>query len=208
VSKAGNNEQFDADILQCKVDILRARDIIPLHNPPTPKKPEIQNSTRDTAQSTNEDRSSIALPQVETQTAKEPAPLPPERINHTDTAKQPAIEQGPSSRNITPEVQAKPINPSQDTTAKSGGDGQEKPEIPSFDLAEDIMAEQRKITAIRRKAPDKKTEAQRLKPEVQPVDHIIEEPKPALSEQEKIIAEIVARDIERLCRGDYSADSE
>jgi hypothetical protein len=78
--------------------------------------------------------------------------------------------------------------------------------IPSFDLAEEIMAEQRKITAIRRKAPGQKTEAQRLKPETQIVDHIIEQPKPLLSEQEKIIAEIVARDIERLCRGDYSSE--
>jgi hypothetical protein len=80
-------------------------------------------------------------------------------------------------------------------------------EMPSFDLAEEIMAEQRKITAIKRRPPGAKTDVQRLKPEVQPVDHIIEEPKPALSKQNKIIAEIVAKDIERLCRGDYSVNS-
>jgi hypothetical protein len=159
VNKAGNSEQFDTDILQCKVDILRARNITPLHNDTTPKNPEIQNSTDAAEISTHKN----ALPQVpiETIPAKETAPLP----------------------------------------------RQEKTEIPSFDLAEEIMAEQRRITAIRRKAPGVKTEVQRLKPEVQPVDHIIEEPKPALSEQEKIIAEIVAKDIERLCRGDYSANN-
>ncbi len=72
-----------------------------------------------------------------------------------------------------------------------------KHEIPKFDLAEEIMAEQRRITAIRRKAPGKKTEAQRPQPQAQPVGYTTEKP---LSEQEKIIAEIVARDIEKLCR--------
>ena len=81
---------------------------------------------------------------------------------------------------------------------------QEKTVIPSFDLAEEIMAEQRKITAIRRKAPGKKIEAQKEKPEAEPTDYTIEQPMPAQSDQEQIITEIVARDIERLCRGDTS----
>jgi hypothetical protein len=83
---------------------------------------------------------------------------------------------------------------------------EETPEIPFFDLADEIMAEQRKITAIRRRAPGQKIEAQGLKPETQIVDHSIEQRKPLLSEQEKIIAEIVARDIERLCRGNYTGE--
>lgn len=180
MSNAGNSEQFDADILQCKLDILRARDIIPgtpkrdkgrlappPHNDTAQKAPATQNSSRETTQSsdaaeisTHKDTNSKPK---ETQPLKETAPLP-----------RPVVS----------------IN------EKEGAETlQEKSEIPSFDLAEEIMAEQRKITAIRRKAPGKKTEAQ-------PVD--IEQP---LSEQEKIIAEIVARDIERLCRGDYSANS-
>lgn len=180
MSKAGSNEQFDTDMLQCKVDILRARNIIPPHNDTTQKEPATQDSTIETAQSpdaaeisTHKNTSSIP---IETQPLKEPAPLP-----------RPAV-------NVNKKEEAETL--------------QEKPEIPSFDLAEDIMAEQRKITAIRRRAPGQKAEAQRLKPEVQSVDHIIEEPKPAPSEQEKIIAEIVAKDIERLCRGDYSANNE
>lgn len=181
MSNAGGSGQIvDTDILRCKVDILRARNIIPLHDNTTQKNPETQDGTIETHQSsdaakisTHKDTSSIP---IETIPAKETAPLP-----------RPVVG----------------VNKKEEAETR-----QEEPEIPSFDLAEEIMAEQRRITAIRRKAPGGKTEVQRLKPEVQPVDHIIEEPKPTLSEQEKIIAEIVARDIERLCRGDYSANNE
>ena len=178
MNKAGNNEQFDTDILHCKVDILRARNIIPPHDNTTQKNPVTQNITGETAQSSDAAeistyKDTISIP-IETIPAKETAPLP-----------RPAV-----SMNKKEEVET----------------SEETPEIPSFDLADEIMAEQRRITAIRRKAPGQKTEAQRLKPETQIVDHIIEQPKPLLSEQEKIIAEIVARDIERLCRGDYSGE--
>jgi hypothetical protein len=183
VSKAGSDKQIDIDILQCKVDILRARDIIPPHDNTTQKNPATQNSTIETAQpsdaaeiSTYEDTSSIP---IETIPAKETTPLPRSVVS---------------------------VNKKEKAETLQAPKGQEKGEIPSFDLAEEIMAEQRKITAIRRKAPGQKTEAQRLKPETQIVDHIIEQPKPLLSEQEKIITEIVARDIERLCRGDYSSE--
>ena len=83
-----------------------------------------------------------------------------------------------------------------------------KGEIPRFDLAEDIMAEQRKISAIRRKAPGKKNEAQKAEKEVEPVGYAVGWSTPAEPYQQQIITEIVARDIERLCRGNYSADSE
>lgn len=143
VSKANNNEQIDADILQCKADILRARDIIP-GEPPYKKKtrqePKLQKTGEDTA--------------------------------------------GP---------------------ADAASTQKEKTEIPRFDLAEAIMAEQRKITAIRRKAPGKKNETEER--EAEPISHTIEQAIPTLSEQEQIVAEIVARDIEKMCRGDYSADS-
>jgi hypothetical protein len=236
VSKAGSNEQFDfdTDMLQCKVDILRAHNIIPSTPPPhneTPQKnPATQNPIRDALRhsntettqssdaaeiSTHKDTSSIPIapPRVETQpassaTGKETAPLPTKGINHTDTAKTPELEQGPSGRENTPKVQADQIKPNKDTAAKSGNNEQEKPEIPSFDLAEDIMAEQRKITAIRRKAPGKKIEAQQSEHQAQPADNTIEQPTQAMSEREKIIAEIVARDIERLYGGDYSANNE
>ncbi len=91
-------------------------------------------------------------------------------------------------------------------------------EIPKFDLAEQIMAEQRKITAIRRKAPGKtkrlpsqdgaagkKTKAPDLQSQAQLTGYTIKPPPPTLSEQEQIIAEIVARDIEIFCRCDTSS---
>jgi hypothetical protein len=171
VSKAGSNKQIEIDILQCKVDILRARNIIPLHDNTTQKNPVTQNDSDAVEISTHKNTNSIP---IETIPAKKTAPLP-----------RPAVRMNEKEEAETSE---------------------ETPEIPSFDLAEEIMAEQRRITAIRRKAPGQKTEAQRLKPETQIVDHIIEQPKPLLSEQEKIIAEIVARDIERLCRGNYSSE--
>lgn len=170
MDKAENNEQFDTDILQCRADILRARNIIP--DDTTLKNLETQNSTAETTQSSH--KSTSAIP-IEETPAKETPPLPRSVMNAGKKEKAATL--------------------------------QETSEIPSFDLAEEIMAEQRKITAMKRKAPGQKTEAQRLKPEAQIDDHSIEQPKPVLlSEQEKIIAEIVERDIERLCRGDDSSE--
>jgi hypothetical protein len=105
---------------------------------------------------------------------------------------------------------------------------QERSEIPKFDLAEQILAEQRKITAIRRKAPGKsqrlpslapavtrvqaqdgaagkKPKAPDRQPQAQSTDYAIKQPPSILSEQEQIIAEIVARDIEKLYRRDTSS---
>lgn len=76
-------------------------------------------------------------------------------------------------------------------------------EIPKFDLAEQIMAEQRKITAIRRKAPGQKTKTPDHRPTIVSTNYDVEPPR-ELSEKELIIAEIVTRDIEKLYRGDSS----
>ena len=75
----------------------------------------------------------------------------------------------------------------------------EKPEIPTFDLAEDIMAAQRKITAVRRKAPTPKTENLHQPIRASIIGHTIERPMSVTSQQEQIISDIVRRDIERLC---------
>lgn len=68
-------------------------------------------------------------------------------------------------------------------------------EIPKFDLAEKILAEQRKITAIRRKAPGQQHEAEST-------DYVTKWSRPVLSEQRQIITEIVERDIKTLRDGD------
>ena len=66
-------------------------------------------------------------------------------------------------------------------------------QVPRFDLAEDIMAEQRRLIALRRKGPQK-SEAH-----VQGQSHGWQS-----GDQQQIITEIVARDIEKMCLGDYS----
>lgn len=90
-------------------------------------------------------------------------------------------------------------------------------EIPKFNLAEQILAEQRKVAAIRRKGPGKKAKIPKQQPKAEPEPVLQEDrkmaaqstgytinPPPILSEQEQIIAEIVARDIEKLYGGDIS----
>ena len=78
-------------------------------------------------------------------------------------------------------------------------------EIPKFDLAEQIMAEQRKVTAIRRKAPGKKTKTPDRQPRIQSTGYAFKQPAQTLPEKGLIIAEIVARDIEKLYQGDSSS---
>jgi len=175
VDKDRSSEQTDADILRCRADILRARDVMPPYDEKARESTDSQYTDKDTNRS-----AAIA----ETPTANPPkvcedaAPIPIETVEHK-TAESPMV----TTVNHEPAVTNQ----------------HEKHEIPKFDLAEEIMAEQRRITAIKRKAPGKKTEAQRSEPQAQPVGYTTEQP---LSEQEKIIAEIVARDIEKLCRGD------
>lgn len=76
--------------------------------------------------------------------------------------------------------------------------GHEASEIPQFDLAEQIMAEQRKVAATRRKGPAKRVDAakqEKFEPIVPAVEMFC-----VSSDEEKVIAEIVARDIQQLCR--------
>ena len=70
-------------------------------------------------------------------------------------------------------------------------------EIPKFDLAEQILAEQRKINAIRRTGPAKKAETPKQQLKAESISYTTQ-PPPILSEQEQIIAEIVSRDIKKL----------
>jgi hypothetical protein len=80
--------------------------------------------------------------------------------------------------------------------ARQGG------EIPTFDLGQQILAEQRKVAAIKRKGPGMRGTAPAKIPQEQPASDTDGRPGAELSEQDQIIAEIVARDIGRLCRGD------
>ncbi len=158
MNNADSNEQFDADNVQGKADVLRARDVIP----GSPKRDEGRLGT----------------------------PVP-----YGNIARQEPVSQEP--------VKNMPIPPAE--VKRSLGTEQQKSEIPKFNLADEIMAEHRRITAIRRKAPGEKGEAQKPEREDESAGNIIRQPSPALSEQEQIISEIVARDIERLCRSSSSS---
>ncbi len=71
-------------------------------------------------------------------------------------------------------------------------------EIPAFDLAENVLAEHRQMAARRRKAPGQ-TEFE-IRPErPAAVTHVVEPPSQGLRELQHVVAEIVARDIQRLC---------
>ena len=74
-------------------------------------------------------------------------------------------------------------------------------EIPTFNLAESILARQRRITAGRRKkrspAAIKKDDGQTTAVPM----YIDELSAQEQAELQQIVAEIVARDIQRLCRG-------
>ena len=102
-----------------------------------------------------------------------------------EKASQPAVKKEP----LVSELSAKREDAMQETS-----------EIPKFDLAKQIMAEQRKITAIKRKGPDKMTRPPQKQHPAESIGRNVL-PRPILSEPGQIIAEIVARDIENLCIG-------
>ena len=75
---------------------------------------------------------------------------------------------------------------------------EERNGIPKFDLAEQIMAEQRKSASVRRKGPVKRVRPPMQPRKIEPISHAIRL-QPVSLGQEHVVAEIVARDIERLC---------
>jgi hypothetical protein len=82
-------------------------------------------------------------------------------------------------------------------------------EIPSYDLAENILAEQRQAAGRRRRGPGEgggtKTDDRRQTTEggavLRSLSSVLRDPAAQdLLELQRVVAEIVARDIERLCR--------
>lgn len=74
-------------------------------------------------------------------------------------------------------------------------------EIPAYDLAENILAEQRRAATRRRRGPGK-TGGEPVAPSftTRPKTFVGELSSRDLLELQQVVAEIVARDIERLCR--------
>lgn len=87
------------------------------------------------------------------------------------------------------------------TDAAGGLPPVEAEEIPIYDLAENILAEQRRVAGRRRRGPGRPEErpvvsSRHRSLEFSALDLGVQD----LREVQRIIAEIVARDIERLCR--------
>ena len=73
--------------------------------------------------------------------------------------------------------------------------------VPRYDLAETILAEQRRVAAGRRRAPGRSVEEPTLTSgDARSRISIAEPSVQDLTELQRIVTEIVARDIERLCR--------
>jgi hypothetical protein len=140
-----------------------------------------------------------AGPSPDTQQSDQKVPPPP-----AVPSQSPEQRAAPSSVDL-PQPGPKPAS---NTAASPLKAEQSKSEVPRFDLAEKIMAEQRRITAVRRKGPGQTEETQEQEREAEPGVGIKEQVPIGLSEEKQIIAEIVARDIERFCRGRISSISD
>ncbi len=94
-------------------------------------------------------------------------------------------------------------------SVSSDGGGVSNTDIPRFNLADDIMAEHRKLTAGRRKGPGTSSRPEPIP--VKPPSEPVPDRKPILSRYgfsngfktsgDPIIADIVSKDIDRMCRG-------
>jgi hypothetical protein len=113
-----------------------------------------------------------------------------------------------SHEQITPSKEHKPHNVAE--KAKNTEPVSTEPEnaaphktvIPKFDLARQIMSEQRKAVSIKRISPDKKEKTENHKHKIRPINHVVK-PLPMLQYQEQIITEIVQRDIQKLKMRQY-----
>jgi hypothetical protein len=121
----------------------------------------------------------------------------------------------PASTGKPDVLRAKDIIPGGRGTAKSPGidDSASRVDIPQFDLAADIMAEQRRLTAIHRKGPGDPAPVPFTGKQVSSDSALVSRRSETRqvffrgisAGYDPVIAEIVARDIERLCSGVYLA---
>lgn len=85
--------------------------------------------------------------------------------------------------------------------ANKAGAQRPEGEVPQFNLAEQIMAEQRKTAAVKRKAPGARAAPARSPSAPKKTSGFMVSISPRVSNHAKIVAEIVAGDIREFCRG-------
>ncbi len=111
----------------------------------------------------------------------------------------PASALPPRINNHPAEV-ARPSTPAPTGEAAEAASAEDA-EIPTYDLAENILAEQRRAAGRRRRAPGRPPEKTVTPPKGSGVRLFLPEPASQdLLELQQIVAQIVARDIERLCK--------
>jgi len=114
--------------------------------------------------------------------------------DETGTPKKKTSRKKTSASKKTPKAGAKR------KTTKATATGRNRSGIPRLDLDKQILAKQRKVTSAKRKGPGAKSKAPAKTAEIVSPGRRAIRAVPELPEQDRIIAEIVARDIERLCR--------
>ena len=240
-----SDNHLDSDILQCRQDILQARNARstpPAKKPPVSAKPDAvikepspppveSTKTAETIPEQSQDQRSpdVNEPPV-TDPSSQPAPAAVQKpkipsfedlvTNNNNDGTPASIE--PEEKQEIPVQQNIEEEPE---TAASDDTGQNERQIPKFDLAEQILAEHRKVAATRRKAPEPKKDIT-TKPAAGTVGQIISQTKKALTEREadktqdllakpvpdqftenrhkpsppsQIITELVKRDIAKFC---------
>jgi len=156
---------MDADILKCKADILRARDVLP----PYDKKPPAQKS--------------------------------PSKTDDSGAAEEATAEKGHSTQEAPGKTRIEPPRGREKPSLQPAAAEPSRGQIPRFDLADNIMAEQRRVAAARRRAPGDVT-VERQSHKTAAFDSRPGRRESSPSPEGEIISAIVARDIEALCCGD------
>lgn len=86
-----------------------------------------------------------------------------------------------------------------DLVGEAGPPSGGRVDVPQFDLAENILAEQRRLNARRRKGPGRYEEEKTKPADVDRRAGVVAWPAD-VQELHHVVADIVARDIERLCK--------
>lgn len=125
-----------------------------------------------------------------------------------DLAKTPPATQGTQKDRAVPRIQPwgqtrKQSSAQNKTPSPPNTSDDEAARIPALDLGEKILAEQRRMTARKRKAPGtaQVESGQDQPPSVVAMraERAVEPSAHDLAQLEQLVAEIVARDIDRLC---------
>ena len=91
-------------------------------------------------------------------------------------------------------LRAYDVIPSGNNQQKEAG----KVEVPEFDLGDQILSEQRKISSVKRRAPGMKGPSQGETPVSKTSESVVPVSATEVAQEDRIIAAIVAEDIKRL----------